>query len=269
MNLLIFTDLDGTLLDHFDYSYEAAKAALGRIRHQQIPMIFITSKTRLEIERLQADMQIQEPFISESGATLYFPNGYREFKINKGFRRPPYTIIQLGAAYSEIRRFIYSVKERFKIKGFGDLSVEEIVQLTGLSQEQAAIAKQREFTEPFFIEDETKLPELAAIAASRGFKITAGGRFLHLIGIRQDKGLAVRLCVDIFDKNTDGGIVTVALGDSANDISMLKSVDIPILLPHDDGSYEDINLPNLIKADLPGSRGWNSAVLNVFSSLQE
>lgn len=68
MNLLIFTDLDGTLLDHFDYSYEAAKAALGRIRHQQIPMIFITSKTRLEIERLQADMQIQEPFISESGA---------------------------------------------------------------------------------------------------------------------------------------------------------------------------------------------------------
>jgi mannosyl-3-phosphoglycerate phosphatase len=50
---------------------------------------------------------------------------------------------------------------------------------------------------------------------------------------------------------------------------MLKGVDIPILLPHDDGSYEDINLPNLIKADLPGSRGWNSAVLNVFSSLQE
>jgi mannosyl-3-phosphoglycerate phosphatase len=127
----------------------------------------------------------------------------------------------------------------------------------------------REFTEPFLIDDESKLYELAVIAASQGFKITVGGRFSHIIGIRQDKGRAVRLCAEIFDQNTDGGIVTVGLGDSANDIPMLKSVDIPILLPHDDGTHEDIDFHKIIRADRPGSLGWNDAILNVVNSLKE
>jgi len=269
MNLLVFTDLDGILLDRGDYSYEAAKGGFDRIFRQQIPMIFTTSKTRLEIERLQADLQIHEPFIPENGAAIYFPDGYRNFKINNGFRQPPYTAIQLGAAYCEIRRFVYAVRERFNVKGFGDLSVDEVVLLTGLPHEQAVMAKLREYTEPFLLEEETKIDELAAIAASRGFKITSGGRFFNIIGIRQDKGHAVRLCAEIFDKNMKGGVVTVGLGNSANDVAMLKSVDIPILLPHDDGTYEDIDISNIVKADHPGSRGWNNAILQVVNSVDE
>jgi mannosyl-3-phosphoglycerate phosphatase len=269
MNLLVFTDLDGTLLDHACYSYDAAKTGLERIRCQQIPLIFTTSKTRLEIERLQAAMKIREPFIAENGAAIFFPDGYRNFKVDAGFRSPPYTVIKMGVTYSEIRRFFYSVKERFKLKGFGDLSVEEIELLTGLSTEQASLAKQREFTEPFLIEDETKIGEIVPIAASRGFKITFGGRFFHLMGMQQDKGRAVRQCEQIFSKNTDGGVVSIGLGDSANDIAMLKSVDIPILLPHHDGTCEDIDLFNLIKADHPGSKGWNDAVLDALNSLEE
>lgn len=269
MNLLIFTDLDGALLVHGDYAHHAAKDGLDRIRRQQIPLVFITSKTRLEIERLQSTMEMREPFIAENGAAIFFPHGYRNFKIDAGFRRAPYTIIQLGAAYSQIRRFVSSVKDRFNLKGFGDLSVEEIELLTGLPAEQAALAKQREFTEPFLIEDETKLDDIAPIAASRGFKIIPGRRFFHLTGIRHDKGHAVRLCAQIFIRNTDGGMLTLGLGDSANDLSMLKNVDIPILLPRFDGSYEDIDLFNLVKASHPGSRGWNDAILDALNSLEE
>jgi predicted mannosyl-3-phosphoglycerate phosphatase (HAD superfamily) len=54
MNILVFTALDDALLDHYSYSYDAAKDGLEHIRRQQIPMIFTTSKTRVEIERLQA-----------------------------------------------------------------------------------------------------------------------------------------------------------------------------------------------------------------------
>lgn len=270
MNLLIFTDLDGTLLDHDSYSFDAAQAALELLRLHQASLIFTTSKTRFEIERLQSAVKICEPFISENGAAIFFPDGYRNFRMNIGFRSPPYTVIHTGGVtYSEIRRFVYAVKKRFKLKGFGDLSIKEIVLYTGLTQEQAAMAKMREFTESFLVDEESKLDELAVIAASQGFKITVGGRFSHLIGIRQDKDRAVRLCAEIFDQNTDGGIVTVGLGDSANDIPMLKSVDIPILLPRDDGTYEDIDFPKIIRADRPGSRGWNHAILNVFNSLKE
>ena len=269
MNLLVFSDLDGTLLDHFDYSYEAAQAGLERLRTERIPVIFTSSKTRLEIEGLQAELQMQEPFIPENGAAIYFPDGYRAFRIDKGFQRSRYTVIQLGATYSEIRRFVYSVKERFNLRGFGDMGVEEVERLTGLSRQQSRMAKRREYTEPFIIEDESRVDELALIAASRGFKITRGGRFFHLIGLQQDKGRAVQVCAEIFDRNLDGGIITMGLGDSANDIALLKSVDIPILLPHDDGTYEPIDIQGLIKAAQPGSRGWNKAILEVVDSLDE
>lgn len=269
INLLVFTDLDGALLDHDSYSYQEAKAGLECILCKQIPLIFATSKTRQEIEQLQTAMQIREPFISESGGAIFFPDGYRNFRIEAGFHLPPYTVIQLGATYSEIRRFFYSAKERFKLKGFGDLSVAEIECLTGLSYEQASLAKQREFTEPFLIDDEAKIDEIAPIAASRGFKVAFGGRFFHLMGIRQDKGHAVRQCAQIFAKNARTGMVTIGLGDSANDLPMLRSVDIPILLPHDDGTYDNIDLINLVKARHPGSRGWSDSIMDALRRFEE
>jgi mannosyl-3-phosphoglycerate phosphatase len=269
MNILVFTALDDALLDRDSYSYDAATAGLERIRHQKIPLIFTTSKTRMEIERLQSEMQIREPFITESGAAIYFPDGYRNLRIDAGFHSPPYTRIHLGVTCSEIRRFVFSVKERFGIKGFGNLRHDEIEFLTGLSPEYALLAKQREFTEPFLIEDKKKIDEMAPVAASRGLKITSGERFFNLSGIRQDKGSAVRLCAQILTRNTDGTVVTIGLGDSADDISMLKHVDIPILLPRFDGSYAHTDIINLIKADLPGSRGWNGAILSVLSRLEK
>jgi mannosyl-3-phosphoglycerate phosphatase len=269
MNLLVFTDLDGILLDRGSQSYEAAEGALERISCERIPLIFTTSKTRLEIERLQAAMQIREPFIPENGAAIFFPDGYRHYRLNAGFRRPPYTVIQLGANYSEIRRFVYSVRKRFNLKGFGELSVEDIELLTGLSPEQATLAKHREFTEPFLIDDDARVDEISPIAASRGFKVAFGGQFFHLIGMRQGKGHAVRLCAEIFARNSKSGVVTVGLGNSASDIEILKNVDIPILLPHSNGTYENIDLFNLVKADSPGSRGWNDAILDVLNRLEE
>ena len=64
MHLAVFTDLDGSLLDHHTYSFADARPALGRIREQRIPLVFVTSKTRPEVERLQATLGIREPTLS-------------------------------------------------------------------------------------------------------------------------------------------------------------------------------------------------------------
>jgi mannosyl-3-phosphoglycerate phosphatase len=269
MHVLVFTDLDGTLLDHGYYAYKAALPGLELIRHRKIPLIFTSSKTRLEIETLQAGTGIRDPFIAENGAAVFFPARYRNFDIHGGVPRFPYTVIQLGVAYREIRDFFDSVKGRFDLKGFGDWPIEQIASLTGLSTGQASMAKQREFTEPFLMGDESKIDELAAAAAASGLTITPGSRFYHLMGNRQDKGRAVRLCTEVFAGNLNGEVVTIGLGDSANDIPMLENVDIPILIPHPDGSFEKIDRFNPIKADRPGSAGWNDATLKALDSLEE
>lgn len=269
MHLAVFTDLDGSLLDHHTYSFASARPALDRIREQGIPLVFITSKTRPEVEMLQAAMGIREPFIVENGAAIFFPDRYRDWRIDTGFRQPPYTVIQLGARYPKIRRFVQGVKPGFNIQGFGDLSAEDIERLTGLPPQQAALAKQREFTEPFLMEDDARINDLQRVAEAGGFKITRGGRFYHLMGSGQDKGIAFRRTVSLFLRNTHQRLLTIGLGDSANDLGLLQSVDIPILIPHPDGSYEQLDVPNIRRARRPGSSGWSETILDVLKTIGE
>jgi mannosyl-3-phosphoglycerate phosphatase len=154
---------------------------------------------------------------------------------------------------------------RFRIKGFGDLSAREIADLTGLTFSKAVLARQREFTEPFLIEDEGDLKELEYFALKENLKITRGGRFYHLIGIHQGKGEAVKILKRIVKRNVGENVQFVGIGDSANDIPMLLQMDIPVLIPHPDGGYEDVSMPNLVKAASPGSDGWNHAVFYILN----
>ena len=77
MKTIIFTDLDGTFLNHDDYSYQDSLQALNSIFQKEIPLIFTTSKTKIEIEKLQNNLQITEPFIVENGAAIFIPKNYK------------------------------------------------------------------------------------------------------------------------------------------------------------------------------------------------
>ncbi len=265
-SVLIFTDLDGSLLDHDGYSYECARPALDRIRRLSVPLVFVTSKTRVEVERLQEKMGLREPFIPENGGGIFFPAGYRNFHIPGGVERGGKTLIPLGRSYPEIRRFFEERKTRFGVRGAGDLSVEELAEITGLTPEEARLAKQREFTEPFLDDGDAQLALLGEEARLEGLKITRGGRFHHLIGIGQDKGEAVKRALRIFRDNLGEEVLSIGIGDRPNDVTMLAAVDIPVLIPHPDGRYEDVDLPNLRKASCPGSRGWNEAVTGILDA---
>ncbi len=266
--LIIFTDLDGSLLDHYTYSFEKAKPALSMIKKNQIPLIITTSKTRKEIEIIQKKLDIKEPFISENGGGIFFPEGYRNFHIENCLSVENYCLIQLGKSYREIVEFEKDIIKKVKLKGFYFMSVEEIANLTGLSIEEAKLAKEREFTEPFVLYEEDKLSFLEKKAKERGIKITKGGRFYHFIGENQDKGKAVKIVKDIFEKNTGEKVISVGIGDSKNDIPMLEVVDIPVLIKKYDGTYESFSSKNLIKSEYPGSQGWNQVVINILNNFK-
>jgi predicted mannosyl-3-phosphoglycerate phosphatase (HAD superfamily) len=59
---VIFTDLDGSLLDHYTYSFAAATPLLDELNSQEIPVIPITSKTYAEVIRLRRFMGNSPPF---------------------------------------------------------------------------------------------------------------------------------------------------------------------------------------------------------------
>ncbi|MDO9558079.1 MAG: HAD-IIB family hydrolase [Syntrophales bacterium] len=268
MKLVIFSDLDGSLLNYDDYSFEEARPALEKIRRWEIPLILTTSKTRAEVEIILGEMGFEEPFIIENGAALFFPAGYRGWDMANGIAMKSYGVMQLGMPYAEIRTFVKRMTPRFKIRGFGDCSVQEIADMTGLPYDKAVLAKEREFTEPFLLGEEKDIEDLKYLASKDKIKIVRGGMFYHFMGIHQDKGEAVKITKSIFRRRIGEEVRFVGIGDSANDIPMLEHVDIPVLIPHADGRFEHVDLPNLTRAGSPGSKGWNEVVEGILDDFE-
>ena len=96
---VIITDLDGTLLDHDTYSYEAAAHALAEITLRGIPLILNSSKTRSEIEELRERLLNDHPFVVENGAAVYSPIAYFE---GGGDVEGDYEVRRFGASRDEL-----------------------------------------------------------------------------------------------------------------------------------------------------------------------
>jgi mannosyl-3-phosphoglycerate phosphatase len=242
MSFIVFSDLDGTLLNHNDYSFEEAREMLSFLKEKNIPLIFTTSKTKKECEILQKEMEIDSPFIVENGACIF------------GFDEP----ILLGLTYEKIREFINEVKDEFAIRGFSDMSVSDVMEYTGFSYELSIRAKSRDFSEPFLIYDERKLSALEYLAEKRGMKILKGGRFYHCVGIDQDKGKAVSKVLERFSN-----LKSIGLGDNYNDIDMFNVVDIPVLIPRFNKKYIEYEKDGLVKSPFRGAKGWNESLKRI------
>jgi mannosyl-3-phosphoglycerate phosphatase len=270
--IIIFTDLDGTLLDE-TYCFDAAEPALRKIKELAIPLIVCSSKTRREIEHYREKLGNGHPFITENGGGIFIPEGYfpDESVIAKysPVTEKGYRVIRLGTPYSELRKVLGELREEgFPIIGFGDMSTDELVQHTGLSPAEALLCKERDFDEPFlFHADENQKESLFRAIRARGL-FTTQGVYYHLLG-DNDKGKAVRILSELF-RLRYGTVTTIALGDSPNDLPMLDSVDFPVAVQRPDGrQHPSLALPNLYRAAGIGPQGWHSAVLDLLARLGE
>ncbi len=271
--LIIITDLDGTLLDDSTYSFEAADDALRLIRERSIPLIICSSKTRTEIEHYRQLIDNHDPFISENGGGIFIPKKCEDLihyaqgitieKLDK------YFVLALGIKYGDLRKAIIELRESgFKVKGFGDMNIDEIMALTGLPREEAAMAKERDFDEPFvFDHSGDTFQNLLLAAKMLGFSITKG-RLHHLLG-NNDKGKAVSLLLKLY-KRKFGNIFSAIFGDSLNDLPMLEKADIPVIVQRSNGSYDAaLDIHSAIWAHGTGPEGWNRAVKKIVSKIAD
>ncbi len=254
---VIFTDLDGTLLDPKTYSFQEALPALEEIRKRSIPLILCSSKTRAEIEVVRRQLGNKDPFVVENGGAVFVPSGY--FPFPAGTPKDAYEVTVFGRPYQEIRQEFIRLREslRIDVRGFGDMTAEEISSVTGLPHDEAILAKKREFGEPFLFGQGVD-ERFLRTAEKDGFHWTRG-RLYYLMG-DHDKGKTIRILKQWYGAE-HGKLNTIGLGDGLNDLPLLREVDRPVLVQKESGAYEEgINLPNLIRADGIGPRGWNRAI---------
>ena len=257
-NLVVVTDLDGTLLDHNTYSFEPARPALHCLERLHIPLVLSSSKTAAEILDLRSQLDNREPFIVENGAGIMLPEAGGEYKkINLGLNRE--------AVLDILNKLPMEIKSLFR--GFADMTADEIMDRTGLSNEQAVKAMQRDFTEPVVWEgNAAQWQQFRTELEQQGLTLTRGGRFIHISG-SADKGKALQWLKEYFIHHHDGQVRILALGDSDNDRSMLEQADYAVIIRSPAHKPPAVMATNLLISEEYGPAGWNRCVMKLLEEL--
>lgn len=246
--LLVFTDLDGTLLDHHTYDWSPAIPALNALKTMGAGLILASSKTAIEIAGIRAELQTESwPSIVENGAGL-LPAHTRQLDEEEDYEK---LLVVINGITRELRdNFI----------GFADMTAEQISKITGLSASSANLAKTRSFSEPgLWKGSEIQKDTFIDLLSTCGIRVQQGGRFMTLSfgANKADQLLALR---EFYNPEK-----TLALGDASNDIDMLQAADWGVIianpsaapLPTIAGEREG----RVVRTTEAGPTGWNKAVL--------
>ncbi|SEQ53599.1 mannosyl-3-phosphoglycerate phosphatase [Amphritea atlantica] len=261
--ILIFTDLDGSLLDHFSYSFSPAQPLLSLFNEIGVPVIPVTSKTRAELAVLRCELDNHDPFVVENGAAVFIPENY--------FSSPPAGCEVIDGFY----RYQFSKPREYwtdllaqqeaefggEFETFTHLGVEGIRASTGLTESAAQQASKREFSEPvlWLGLDERKLRFIETLREA-GATVLQGGRFLHVTGAG-NKGKALQWLSEQYRAEyPDSALLTIAAGDSDNDVDMLQVADCAVVVRSPVHSPPEVPHQHLYLSRQTGPQGWVEGV---------
>ena len=242
---VLFTDLDGTLLDAEGSLGPAPAEVVARLRSRGVPIVPLTSKTEIEVRALLPVLAAGGVGVFENGAGLVTPRGVEVFP-----SAVPVTLLRQILAEVARRRGI-------RIVPLDEMADESLAALTGLRGAALTQARARVWDLPFLApdgEDDVLEKELEGI---RSVQLVRGGAFWHLSG-RHDKADAVPRIRELFGRPGP----TVGLGDAPNDRRFLSAVEIPVVVPRAGGPDARLvsAIPGARVAPEPGGAGWAAAV---------
>jgi mannosyl-3-phosphoglycerate phosphatase len=243
------------------------------LKRLRVPVVCCSSKTSREIRAARLRLGLSYPFISENGAAVFLPeNRFGNLK-GRLEEQDGFKVRVLGESSRKIRTVLESVREEMKIgiTGFSDMEISTIKSLCNFrTTREAQAAAEREYSEPFVFPKNTsekKISEVLRRFEKHGLRVIRGKRFFHLVG-KSDKGKAVEYLRDAYRRIGDSKSTTMGIGDSRNDIEMLLSVDIPVLVMGNNRRYNrDVKAAvDPILAGAPGPEGWQRAIDRLLAS---
>lgn len=269
--VVVFSDLDGTLLNRGDYRFDAAEPALNALRERQIPLVLVSSKTAPEMRLMTEALNNAHPFACENGSLVMMPSERMNdlgVAVDERMMSDGYYYNYRGIDREQILQVLNDLKPDYQFTGFAWMTDEEIAQATGLSLEVARLAGQRKASEPILWRDAPENLEDFTEAVTRNkLRVIQGGRFYHVLG-QCDKGDAVASLLPRYEHQYQTRPHCVVLGDSPNDVPMLALADTPIVMPRENGEYlEHEALNKAVRAPKHGPEGWNAAVLQLLDEL--
>lgn len=246
--VVVFADIDGTFLARPDI--RTPRDAEGVLATERIALVLCSSMTRAELEIVQQDLRIRQPFICESGAAILIPHDYFPFEVPCDRRLAGYDVVTFGRPYADVVGVLHRVAARLNtpIIGFSDQSVEQVARECGVSLSWARLAKLREYDEPFRLVDPTResYDRLWRALRSAGLACTARGLRDH-VGAPVDKGTSINVLSALY-RRALGKVVTAGVGTAPYSATLLRRVHAPFVmgLPGGSSPWSLPDLPRIV-----------------------
>lgn len=267
--VLIYTDLDATLIDAKTGDFSPALPLLKELEERGLPVLLNSSRTVSELLHLRKQMGNRHPFAAEHGGAVCVPKGYFEgaqIEVDH-----PVKMDYLGLNHPAIMAQIQELKDLhdYSFIGFDDLSVTDLADETGLSMELAIKAKSRMASEALlWLDSVDAMEHFEEALAERQLKLVKGGRFYYVIFERADKGGAINwINFNFHEACPDAKIKTIGIGDSANDLALLEGVDLPVVVAPPRGQALELSRPNTLYTQASGPLGWVEGVKKALEHL--
>jgi len=206
---------------------------MAELEHLAMPIVWVTNRTRLQVDDPRRKLGHKHPFIAEGGSGVYLPEGYFHLRPAKTVRLGRFMCLPIAepqpAAAEALEEL--SAETGLAVVPLRSLSPRELAQNSGLPAQQAELTRHRDFDELFFFAGaaEADVRRFTAESANRHWQLRNRGVLWSLA-----VGANLKQCVRDLSKlytralRSQPKIVGIASGDKALDL--LEACDRGFLL---------------------------------------
>jgi len=249
---VVFSDIDGTILDYTTYSYKKSLPAIQKLAGRGIPLILVSSKTYAEMLKLHKELSLTYPFVFENGAGIAKPDG---------------SYILCGKSYDQLLPYKTIIEQLCgNVQWADSLSLQELSAYTGLTIQETKNMMARMASVLCIAPAPLDIERINNELIPHGIAITTGGRFFTVIDSTVNKGNAVHVIKAMY-REKHGAIYSYAIGDGINDADMFNAVDEAYFVGRKDlwGTIQKL-CPAIHKAKKNGPSGFSEVIKNIIKN---
>jgi predicted mannosyl-3-phosphoglycerate phosphatase (HAD superfamily) len=209
----------------FLHGFESFQAELDE---REIPCIWLSSRSRLQLDDPRRRISHTEPFIAEDGCAVYLPEDYFHLKSTKTVRLGRFTTIPIAQQLPAATDALESLSEEsgVPVVPLRSLSPRELSQNIGLPNHEAEVVRQRDFDELFFFAgaSDADIERFRFLAESKNLALRKHGMFWSL-ALGADFRRCIREVGDLFDRSFHSHANRFAITSTSESASIFPACD--------------------------------------------